>query len=143
MLKRYGPSLFPALPPHAGAARALFEAVGVCWEAPDEGMLDAVTGLSGSGPAYVFLLLEALAEAGVAQGLPEEAAAELASQTVFGAAKLARESDKSPAALREQVSSPGGTTVAGLEPLREGRFPDTVVGAVAGATARSRELGVR
>ncbi|NQZ95940.1 MAG: pyrroline-5-carboxylate reductase [Myxococcales bacterium] len=130
-------------PEDSGAARALFEAVGVCWEAPDEGMLDAVTGLSGSGPAYVFLLLEALAEAGVAQGLPEEAAAELASQTVFGAAKLARESDKSPAALREQVSSPGGTTVAGLEHLREGRFPETVVGAVAVATARSRELGVR
>jgi pyrroline-5-carboxylate reductase len=123
------------------AARALFDSVGSSWEAPGEELLDAVTGLSGSGPAYVFVFLEALGEAGVRVGLPREAAADLAVHTVFGAAKLALESGRQPAQLRDQVTSPGGTTVAGLERLEAGGLRDAVYEAVAAATRRSRELG--
>jgi pyrroline-5-carboxylate reductase len=123
------------------AARALFECVGLCWEAPREELLDAVTGLSGSGPAYVFVFLEALAEAGVREGLPREAAAQLAAQTVFGAAKLAMESGRHPAQLKDQVASPGGTTIAGLERLEAGAFRAALYDAVAAATRRSKELG--
>ncbi|MCH2171276.1 pyrroline-5-carboxylate reductase [Myxococcota bacterium] len=123
------------------AARALFEGVGTVWEAPSESMLDAVTALSGSGPAYVFLLLEALVNAGIAEGLPAEAASQLATQTVFGAAKLALEDPRTPKALREQVTSPGGTTQAALTRLFERDLPDIVADAVRAATRRSRELG--
>ena len=119
----------------------LFQAVGTTWRAPTEALIDAVTGLSGSGPAYVFLFLEALGEAGVEVGLPRDAANQLALQTVYGAAKLALESGHEPAALRAQVSSPGGTTVAGLEALERGGLRATVHAAVAAATARSKELG--
>ncbi|MAE94323.1 MAG: pyrroline-5-carboxylate reductase [Planctomycetota bacterium] len=122
-------------------ALALFETVGLAWEAPDEALLDAVTGLSGSGPAYVFVLLEALSDAGVRMGLPRDAAAALATQTVYGAAKLAIESGRHPAALKDQVTSPGGTTIAGLEALEQGGLRAAVYAAVAAATARSRELG--
>ena len=121
-------------------ATALFESVGTCWTAPDEALLDAVTGLSGSGPAYVFVFLEALADAGERAGLPRDAAARLAAQTVLGAAKLASESERSPAELRNQVASPGGTTVAGLERLESGGLREAVQEAVAAATARSKEL---
>ncbi len=124
-----------------GDARALFESVGIVWEADAEPLLDAVTGLSGSGPGYVFLFLEALVDAGEDVGLPREAAERLAIQTVFGAAKLALESKSSPAQLREQVSSPAGTTLAGLAALREGELREIVARAVAAATRRSRELG--
>ncbi|HXV36976.1 MAG TPA: pyrroline-5-carboxylate reductase [Myxococcota bacterium] len=123
------------------AARALFESVGIAWEAESEELLDAVTGLSGSGPGYVFLFLEALIDAGVGVGLPRDAAQRLALQTVFGAAKLALESGRGPAELREQVSSPGGTTLAGLAELREGGLRELVARAVAAATRRSSELG--
>ena len=123
------------------AARSLFESVGLAWQAPAEELLDAVTGLSGSGPAYVFAFLEALIEAGVAVGLPRDAAAQLAEQTVYGAARLARESDHSAAELRQQVSSPGGTTVAGLERLEALDLAGTLREAVAAATRRARELG--
>jgi pyrroline-5-carboxylate reductase len=122
-------------------ARSVFDSVGVSWEAEREALLDAVTGLSGSGPAYAFLFLEALIDAGEGVGLPREAAEKLALQTVFGAAKLALESDKSPAQLREQVSSPGGTTLAGLAQLEDGRMRETIARAVAAATRRSAELG--
>jgi pyrroline-5-carboxylate reductase len=123
------------------AARALFDSVGITWEAPREELLDPVTGLSGSGPAYLFAFLEALAAAGEQVGLPAEVAARLAQETVYGAAKLARESDRTPAELREQVSSPGGTTVAGLARLDAAGFRAAIADAVNAATRRARELG--
>ncbi|MBW3536329.1 MAG: pyrroline-5-carboxylate reductase [Actinobacteria bacterium] len=107
----------------------------------DEAALDAVTGLSGSGPAYVFLLTEALADAGIAAGLDADVAGLLARQTVIGAGRLLEGSAESPAQLREAVTSPGGTTAAGLQMLREEGFPGSVVAAVKAATARSKELG--
>jgi len=122
-------------------ARALFETVGTVWDAGRENLLDAVTGLSGSGPAYAFLFLEALIDAGERVGLPRNAAEQLTLQTIRGAVKLAMESDRSPAELREQVSSPGGTTVAGLAELDAGELRETVARAVAAATRRSVELG--
>jgi pyrroline-5-carboxylate reductase len=122
-------------------ARSLFEGVGVVWEAPREELLDAVTGLSGSGPAYVFAFLEALIDAGEAVGLPRDAAQRLVFQTVYGATRLARESEKSPAELRRQVSSPGGTTLAGLERLEAEGFAGAVHAAVRAATRRAGELG--
>jgi len=122
-------------------ARALFDSVGFTWEAPSEELLDPVTGLSGSGPAYLFAFLEALADAGKQVGLPEDAAARLAAQTVYGAAKLALESDRTPGALREQVTTPGGTTAAGLARLEAAGFRDAICDAVAAATRRAGELG--
>ena len=105
-----GPTAFVANPKATeadrAAARVLFESVGTAWEAPSEGLLDAVTGLSGSGPAYVFAFLEALGDAGVRMGLPRDASYALATQTVLGAARLALESGRHPAELREQVTSP-------------------------------------
>lgn len=122
-------------------ARAVFESVGLAWEAPDEAMLDAVTGLSGSGPAYVFVFLEALADAGVRAGLPRDAAHRLSCQTVLGAARLALESGLHPGELKDRVTSPGGTTIAGLARLEAGGLRAAVDDAVEAATRRSRELG--
>jgi len=107
----------------------------------EEKYLDAVTGLSGSGPAYVFLFIESLADGGVQQGLSRETALKLALQTVYGAAKMALESDKHLGQLRDEVTSPGGTTIAGLYALEKGGFRGTLMEAVASATRRSLELG--
>lgn len=118
----------------------LLEAVGKVVEVP-ESMLDAVTGLSGSGPAYVYAMVEALTEAGVAAGLPVAVAGELAVQTVLGAANMLRQTGEDPAVLRQRVTSPGGTTMAGLQVLQDRGFHQAIVGAVARAAERSRELG--
>jgi len=107
---------------------------------PEE-QIDAVTGLSGSGPAYVFAMIEALRDAGAREGLPEEIALELASQTVFGAARLLLDQKEAPEVLRERVTSPGGTTRAGLDALETAGFADAIRGAVRAATLRSIELG--
>ena len=144
-LVRSGATAFVAgagcTPGDRALARALFEGVGFAWEAPGEALLDAVTGLSGSGPAYVFVFLEALSDAGVRMGLPRDAASALAVQTVLGAARLAQESGRHPAALKDQVTSPGGTTIAGLERLEACGFRAAIHQAVAAATRRSQELG--
>jgi pyrroline-5-carboxylate reductase len=107
----------------------------------DESLLDAVTGLSGSGPAYVFLLAEALIDGGVLAGLPRPVASTLAVQTLLGSARLLDESPDGPEALRAAVTSPGGTTAAGLRALEAGGVRSAVLEAVMAATERSRELG--
>ena len=107
----------------------------------DEKLMDAVTGLSGSGPAYVFLIIDALSDAGVKAGLPRPLALELAAQTVYGSAKMVLETKEHPGKLRDMVTSPGGTTIEGLHALEKGKLRATLMNAVEAATARSRELG--
>ena len=124
------------------SARAIFESVGKV-VVVNERLMDIVTGLSGSGPAYVFLVIEALADGGVKMGLPREAALELAAQTVFGAAKMALETGEHPGRLKDKVTSPGGTTIAGLHALERGRLRASLMDAVEVATRRSRELGTQ
>jgi len=125
---------------HLRRAEAVLGAVGTVVRVPEH-LLDAVTGLSGSGPAYVFLVVEALVEAGVLVGLPRDVATTLAVQTVVGSAALLAEGGESPEALRAGVTSPGGTTAAGLRVLEERAVRAAFLDAVAAATARSRELG--
>ncbi len=121
-------------------AHRIFDAVGKT-VVVDEQAMDAVTGLSGSGPAFVFTFLEALTEAGVNCGLSREVSEELAGQTLYGAAKLVRDTGESPAALRERIVSPGGTTLAGLSSLKSDKFSGAVANAVSAAVKRSKELG--
>lgn len=123
-------------------AEMLFSAVGTAVMV-EEKHLDAVTGLSGSGPAYVFLFIEALGDAGVKMGLPQDVARLLAAQTVLGAARMLLESGRNPAELIDIIASPGGTTIAGLHALESGKFRGTLMNAVEAATIRSRELGKR
>jgi pyrroline-5-carboxylate reductase len=124
---------------HFGVARALFEAVGRVIAVPER-FFDAVTGLSGSGPAYVYLLAEAMIEAAEREGIEREVAVTLVSETVLGAGRMLVETGDDPAALRARVTSPGGTTMAGVEALVDGGFPAVVARAVAHATRRAAEL---
>ncbi len=121
-------------------AKAIFDAVGIT-VVLDEVHLDAVTGLSGSGPAYIFLILEALADAGVKVGLSRRNAQKLAAQTVMGSAKMLLETDEHVGRLKDMVTSPGGTAIAGLHTLEEGGLRTTLINAVETATKRARELG--
>lgn len=127
-------------PDQVERARELLAHCGSVVMVPEE-QQDAVTGLSGSGPAYVFAFADALVEAGVVQGLPRPVATELAVQTLYGAAALLRRGGGHPVTLREQVTSPGGTTAAGLRVLDARGLRSAVVDAVEAATRRSRELG--
>ena len=104
-------------------------------------MLDAVTGLSGSGPAYIYLVIEALSDGGVAAGLPREIATKLAAQTVLGSGKMVLETGLHPGALKDMVASPGGTTIEGLCELEKGKLRGTLINAVRAATEKSKKLG--
>jgi pyrroline-5-carboxylate reductase len=107
----------------------------------EEKLMDAVTGLSGSGPAYVFMIIDALSDAGVKAGLPRPLALELAAQTVYGSAKMVLDTKEHPGKLRDMVTSPGGTTIEGLHALEKGKLRAVLMNAVEAATARSKELG--
>lgn len=121
-------------------AKKIFDAIGLT-VILEESQLDAVTGLSGSGPAYVFLILEALSDAGVKVGLSRRTAQLLAAQTVLGSAKLLLETNEHPGRLKDMVTSPGGTAITGLHTLEAGGVRTTLMNAVEAATRRSRELG--
>lgn len=121
-------------------AQSIFNSVGRA-VIVEEKLMDAVTGLSGSGPAYVFTIIDALSDAGVKAGLPRPLALELAAQTVYGAAKMVLETKEHPAKLRDMVTSPGGTTIEGLHALEKGKLRGVLMNAVEAATAKSKELG--
>jgi pyrroline-5-carboxylate reductase len=125
---------------HAALVTEIFAAVGRTVAIQEE-LMDAVTGLSGSGPAYACLIIEALADGGVLMGLPRATALTLAAQTLLGTAKLILETGQHPGALKDMVTSPGGTTIAGLHALEEGGLRAALINAVAAASKRSRELG--
>ena len=124
---------------HLGLAQSLFASVGLSVEVPER-LLDAVTGLSGSGPAYVYLMIEALADGGVKEGLTRDTARLLAAQTVMVAAQMVLSSDQHPAQLKDNVTTPGGTTIAALHVLERAGIRTALIDAVQAAADRSREL---
>lgn len=121
-------------------AQKLFSAVGIAFQLK-ESLLDAVTGLSGSGPAYVYLVIEGLSDGGVAAGLPRDVATKLAAQTVLGSAKMVLETGQHPGVLKDMVTSPGGTTIEGLHELEKGKVRAAFINAVRVATEKSKKLG--
>eukprot|EP00244_Chara_vulgaris_P000410 TRINITY_DN10715_c0_g2_i2.p1 TRINITY_DN10715_c0_g2~~TRINITY_DN10715_c0_g2_i2.p1 ORF type:complete len:287 (-),score=72.35 TRINITY_DN10715_c0_g2_i2:167-979(-) len=123
----------------ADCVRKLMESVGKIYTV-EERLLDAVTGLSGSGPAYVFVMIEALADGGVMAGLPRDIALSLAAQTVLGAAKMVLETGKHPGQLKDSVCSPGGTTIAAIREMEKGAFRGTVMDAVLASARKSKEM---
>ena len=125
---------------HLQAVREIFTSAGLVLEA-EERLMDAVTGLSGSGPAYVYLFIEALTTGGVKVGLPRDVALKLAAQTTLGAAKMVLDTGKHPAELKDMVTTPGGTTIAGLAELERGNLRTACMNAVEAAAKRSSELG--
>jgi len=134
-----------ALGTHATAedgllAQKMFSAVGLAFQLK-ESLLDAVTGLSGSGPAYVYLVIEALSDGGVAAGLPRDVATKLAAQTVLGSAKMALETGQHPGVLKDMVTSPGGTTIEGIHELEKAGVRGALMGAVRAAAEKSKKLG--
>ena len=131
-----------AMVEHIGQAQKILGAIGEVVELP-ESLLDAVTGLSGSGPAYVAMVIESLADGGVAAGLPRSVAARLALQTVLGTAQLLAQTGLHPAVLKDQVTSPGGTTIAGIASLEEAGVRSAFIQAVLAASHRAKELGAK
>lgn len=127
---------------HGKEARAIFESVGIAVEV-DEYLMDAVTGLSGTGPMYVFQIIEGLADAGVKVGLSRDVAMALTIQTVLGAAKMAQQTGEHPARLKDRVTSPGGTAITALHTMERGGLRAILIDAVEAATKRSEELGKR
>ena len=130
----------PALEQDAKTVELLFSAVGIVYSVPER-LMNAVTGLSGSGPAYVYLLIEALSDGGVRMGLPRQIATALAAQTVLGAAQMVLSTGEHPGVLKDRVASPAGTTIAGLQVLEKRGVRSAFIDAVEAATARSQELG--
>ncbi len=124
----------------AALVQEIFSAVGLAFQLK-ESLLDAVTGLSGSGPAYAYLIIEALSDGGVAGGLPRDVATKLAAQTLLGSAKMVLETGLHPGALKDMVTSPGGTTIEGLHELEKGKVRGALISAVRAATEKSRKLG--
>ncbi|MCX6910260.1 MAG: pyrroline-5-carboxylate reductase [Verrucomicrobia bacterium] len=124
----------------AALAQKILGAVGVAFQLPEK-LLDAVTGLSGSGPAYIYMVIESLSDGGVAMGLPRDVATRLAAQTVLGAAKMVLETGLHPGVLKDQVTSPGGTTIEGIHALETGSLRATFMRAVKAATEKSKLLG--
>ncbi len=122
-------------------AMQIFNSIGKCIFLKENYLMDAITGLSGSGPAYIFLIVDALADAGVKMGLSRQDSLFLAAQTLLGAAKLLMETKEHPGQLKDKVTSPGGTAIAGLATLESGGLRTTLINAVEAATKRSRELG--
>ena len=129
----------PATREHREVAEAVFSAVGDVVRV-DEHLMDAVTGLSGSGPAYIYMVIEALCDGGVKMGLPRDIAMRLATQTVLGAAKLVKETGEHPATLKDKVTTPGGTTIAAVHELEERGLRAMLISAVVTATEQSRRL---
>ncbi len=122
-------------------AKAIFDSVGISVFIQENILMDAFTGLSGSGPAYVFLIIEAMADAGVKMGLSRKDSLLLSAQTIMGSAKLLLDSNEHPGQLKDRVTSPGGTSIAGIHTLEQGGLRTTIMDAVEAATNRSKELG--